>query len=110
MTDAFTAAKLIRKRRTKWWREHIPLAYAAVISFFVVIYIAVAFIDRNAPRWLRVLGVTPSGVNLLLGTAYCGLGIWGLKDARGIGTVWIVLYVLCLLGGILNLLKAFGFI
>jgi hypothetical protein len=81
-----------------------------VISFFVVIYIAVAFIDRNAPRWLRTLGVTPSGVNLLLGTAYCGLGIWGLKDARGIGTVWIVLYVLCLLGGILNLLKAFGFI
>jgi cell division protein FtsW (lipid II flippase) len=110
MADAFRTARLIRKKRTKWWRDHIPLAYAVLIASLVTFYIAAAFVDHSMPRWLRNIGVTPSGLYLLVGTGYCALGIWGLREARARRTWWIVLYVLCLLGGGLNLLRAFGLI
>jgi len=108
MTDSFSAAKLARKRRTKWWRQHIAFAYVILIGAFAVIYLGVALIGRRAPGWLAALGVSPSGVNLLLGTAWCGLGVWGIRSEKGNGAGWILLYVLCLLGGILTLSKAFA--
>jgi len=109
MTDSFSAAKLARKRRTKWWRQHIAFAYVILIGAFVVIYLEVALIGRRAPGWLAALGVSPSGVNLLLGTAWCGLGVWGIRSGKGNGAGWFLLYVLCLLGGIFTLAKAFAF-
>jgi hypothetical protein len=110
MPDAFRTAKLARKQRVKWWRNHIALAYITLICFFVVTYVVVALLDRHLPLWLATLGVSPSGVNLLLGTVWCGLGIWGLRTGTRYGAGWIVLYTLCLLGGVLTLGKAFGFI
>jgi len=70
----------------------------------------VAFVDRHAPGWLIALGVSPSGVNLILGTVSCGFGIWGIRARRDKGRGWVVLYALCLLGGILTLAKAFAFV
>lgn len=110
MTDAFRAAKLARKKRTKWWREHVPLAYLTLTGSFVVIYLGMALVNRHVPGWLTALGVSPSGVNLLLGTVSCGFGIWGIRARKGMGTAWVVLFVLCLLEGILTLAKAFAFI
>ena len=112
MADPFTAANRARKRRTKWWREHIPLAYVVVASAFAVLYVCFAVIDRKLPSWLAALGVSPSGVRLLLGTAYCGVGVWGLRTQRGTGGsgIWALLYSLCLLGGILLVAKAFAFV
>jgi hypothetical protein len=110
MTDSFRTAKLARKRRAKWWGEHPALAYATLTGFFVVIYLGVAFVDRRTPGWLTALGVSPSGVKLILGTVSCGFGIWGIRARSGKGTGWVVLYALCLLGGILTLAKAFAFI
>lgn len=39
MTDSFRATKVARKKRQKWWSHHIPLAYAVLISLFLVIYL-----------------------------------------------------------------------
>jgi len=36
MTDSFRAAKLVRKKRQKWWSHHIPLAYAVLTSSFLL--------------------------------------------------------------------------
>jgi hypothetical protein len=41
---------------------------------------------------------------------WCGLGIWGLRTGTRYGAGWIVLFTLCLLGGIVTLAKAVGFI
>ncbi len=105
MTDPFKAAKLVR-RRTKWWREHIAFAYIVVTSSFALVFFSVRLIDRGLPEWLTALGASPSGVNLIIGTAWFGLGLWGIR-ARGNGVCLIVVYVLCLLGGVLTLAKAF---
>jgi len=111
MTDAsFRAAKLARKKRAKWWSEHIPLAYATLTAAFILIYVCVRFVDQRIPRWLRALGVSPSGVSLITGTVSCGFGIWGLRAMKDKGAAWVVIYSLCLLGGILSLAKAFSFI
>jgi len=107
--DSFRAAKLARKRRQKWWSHHIPLAYAVLISLFVVIYLSFAFVDRQITGWLTTLGVSPSGVNLLLGTVSCGLGVWGIRSRRGLGTGWVLTFAWCLLSGIAILAKAFSF-
>jgi len=106
--DEFRAARLKRKRQSRWWRTHIPLAYATLIGVFALLYFVSAFIFRNVPVLLRRLGVTPSGVSLLLGTVSLGLGIWGLRRNRDFGMGWVFIYVLCVAGGILNILKAFG--
>jgi|SRR2546421_5611606 len=110
MTDSFKVATLARKRRAKWWRQHIPLAYATLIGTFVLIYVGAFFIDHRLPRWLLALGVSPSGVNLLFGTVSCALGIWGIRAGKRYGSGWVVMFGLCLLGGILTLAKAFAFI
>ena len=41
---------------------------------------------------------------------WCGLGISGLRTGTRYGAGWIVLFTLCLLGGIVTLAKAVGFI
>ena len=109
MSDSFRAAKLARKKAQKWWSHHIPLAYAVLISSFIVIYLSVAFVDRHITGWLTTLGVSPSGVNLLIGTVSCGLGIWGIRSRRGLGTAWVVICAWCLLSGIVTLAKALSF-
>ena len=109
MTNSFKNAKLARKKQTKWWSQHIPLAYATVIGAFVVIYLVVDFVYRRTPGWLTAFGVSRSGVNLLLGTVLCGLGVWGIRTQKANGA-WLILSVLCLLSGILTLAKAFAFI
>lgn len=94
----------------KWWSQHIPLAYVTVISLFVLIYLPVAFIEDRLPQWLISVGVSPSGVNLLLGTVWCGLGIWGVRANKDLGAGWLLISVLCLIGGLLTLAKAFAVI
>jgi hypothetical protein len=79
MTDPFRTAKLARKNRTKWWRQHIALAYIILTSAFALVFLTVRLIDRKLPEWLTALGVSPSGVNLIIGTAWCGLGLWGIR-------------------------------
>jgi len=108
MPDPFRAANSARKQRKKWWREHIPLAYATVIGVWALLFLGARLIDRSLPGWLTALGVSPSGVNLLMGTAWCGLAVWGLST-KGNGTGLTLLYVLCLLGGALTLATALGF-
>jgi hypothetical protein len=110
MNSSFRDAKLARKRRTKWWRGHIPLVYATIAVAFIVIGRCVGFVDQHIPQWLKTLGVSPSAVSLITGTLSCGFGIWGLRTMKGQVTAWVVIYALCLLGGILSLAKAFSFI
>jgi hypothetical protein len=124
MNDVFRAAQLARKKRIKWWREHSLLAHAVVIGTLLVAYIGFALVIRGVPKpsffalfsdgpwgkWLAALGVTPSGINLLLGTAWCGLGVWGIRTQRAYGLGLILMYALCLLSGMLTLAKAFAFI
>ena len=107
-TDSFRAAKLARKKRQKWWSHHIPLAYAVVSSLFLVFCLSFAFVDRHITGWLIALGISPSGVNLLLGTVSCGLGIWGIRSRQGLGTAWVVIFSWCLLSGIVTLARAFA--
>lgn len=106
--EQFRTAKLKTKRRMRWWRSHIPLAYAVVATIFAVMYVAAMLIDRNAEHRLRSIGVSPAARNLMFGVAYCALGIWGLKrGSKGMG--WSVLYGLCLAGGIFSLVKVLSF-
>src|ERR1700757_4594906 len=102
MSDSYRTARLAHKQRVKWWREHIALAYATVICFFAVTYLVVAFLSRHLPQWLTTLGVSPSGVNFLVGTVWCGVGAWGLRKGTRFGVGWTLLYALCLLGGALT--------
>jgi hypothetical protein len=108
--DEFRAARLQRKRQGRWWREHIPLAYTALAGIFALLYFTSALVFRGLPILLRRLGVTPSGVSLILGTVSLGLGIWGLRRNRSFGMGWVFIYVLCVVAGVLNILKAFGFL
>lgn len=109
MTDSFRAAKLVRKKRQRWWGQHIPLAYAVLTSLFLLVYLSVALVDRHVTAWLTMLGVSPSGVNLLIGIVSCCLGVWGIRSRRGLGTAWVVIFAWCLLSGIVTLAKALSF-
>jgi hypothetical protein len=109
MTDSFTAANTARKRRTKWWHEHIAFAYVSLIGSFVVVFLIVHFINRSLPRWLVAIGVSPSGVNLLLGTLWCAVSAWGIRTQRA-NAALLILNGLCLLGGIFLLARAFSFV
>ena len=60
MSDQFIEAQRKRKTRTKYWREHIVLAYAVVIGAMTAFYLLVFILDRT-PAWLVQLGVGPSG-------------------------------------------------
>jgi hypothetical protein len=108
--DAYRAARLARKARTKFWREHIVLAYAVAAGIPTVSYIGFYMLDREIPQWLKSIGVGPSGVKLVLGTISCGVGVWGIRKMRNYGFVVTFLYVLCFLGGLLALAKAFSFL
>jgi hypothetical protein len=77
---------------------------------FAFLYLVSAFFFHNLPTLLRRFGVTPSGVSLLLGTVSLALGIWGLRRNRDFGAGWVFIYVLCVAGGVLNMLKAFGLV
>ena len=106
--EQFRTARLSRKRRVRWWRSHVPLAYAVVTTIFAMTYVVAMLVDRNAEHWLRSIGLTPAELNLVFGVAYCTLGIWGLKRGhKGIG--WAVLYGLCLASGILSFVKVLSF-
>jgi hypothetical protein len=108
MTDAFRAAKLARKKRTKWWRDHNALAGVILLSAFAVVFLGIRFVDLRLPGWLTALGVSPSGVNLLFGTASCALGVWGIRTKGNTAGLTLV-YVLCPLQGVFSLAKAFAF-
>jgi protein-S-isoprenylcysteine O-methyltransferase Ste14 len=107
MTDAFRAAKLARKKRTKWWREHDALAGVILLSAFALLFLCIRFVDLRLPGWLTALGVSPSGVHFLFGTAACALGVWGIRT-KGNGAGLTLVYVLCLLEGVFSLAKAFA--
>lgn len=106
--DEFHSTKLARKKRKQWWGEHIVLAYVVLTGTFVLIYVGMHAIDKHLPSWLGSLGVTPSGVNLIVGTLWFAVGVWGIRTQRESGLGWLVLYVLCLLSGILMLGRAFA--
>ncbi len=110
MADSFRAAKLARKKRQKWWSHHIPLAYAFLISLFLGAFLLVAVVDRHITAWLSILGVSPAGVNLLIASISVGLGIWGIRSRRGLGTGWVIFFGWCLLTGIVALARAFSFL
>jgi len=105
--DEFHSTKLARKKRTKWWGEHIVLAYVVVTGSLAVIFLGIHSIDKHLPGWLASLGVTPSGVYLILGTLWCAAGVWGIRMWKEIGFSWLVLNVWCLLTGIVMLGRAF---
>jgi hypothetical protein len=108
MADSLRSPTLARKRRARWWRKHIPLAYVLLLGAFTLVFLGVRLIDRKLPGWLTALGVSPSGMNLLIGTAWCGLGVLGLSR-KGKQVRPTLVYSLCLLGGVLTLAKALGF-
>ena len=62
--DEFHTKKRARKKRAKWWGDHIVLAYALITGIFAFVYVGIYTVDRHLPAWLASLGVTPSG-NLL---------------------------------------------
>ena len=110
MTDTLRAAKLARKRRSKWWHAHPVLLNTFVVATLLVSYVGFGFLNREMPRWLAAMGVGPSGINLLLGTVWCAVGAWGIRTFRNNGMGITLMYGLCLLGGILALAKAFALV
>ena len=108
MMDEFHSKKVARKKRTKWWGEHIVLAYVVVIGIFALIYVGIYAINRHLPGWLAFLGVTPSGIYLILGTLSCAAGVWCIRTWKQSGLGWLVMYVWCLLSGIVMLGRAFA--
>lgn len=108
MEKAFMAAKRASRRRTKWWRHHIALAYAAIIAAYLLAYLGIAVVGHQAPRILTALGASPSAVNLITGALSCAVGAWGIRQR--ISTVWTILFALCFLGGVLSLAKALAFL
>jgi hypothetical protein len=106
--DEFHTKKLARKKRAKWWGDHIVLAYAVLTGIFGFIYVGIHAIDRHLPGWLASLGVTPSGIYLILGTLSCAAGVWGIRTWKQSGLSWLVLYVWCVLSGIVMLGRAFA--
>ncbi len=106
--DEFHSRKLARKKRTKWWGDHVVLAYVVLTGIFAFIYFAVGAVDRRLPGWLLSIGVTPSVVELIMGTLWCAVGIWGIRKRSEFGFGWLLMYVLCLLSGMLMLGRAFA--
>jgi len=90
------------------WRDHVVLAYVALTGIFAFIYVAIVAIYEQLPGWLASIGVTPSGVNLVMGTLSCAVGAWGIRKQKEYGLGWLVLDVLCLLSGMLLLGRAFA--
>ena len=106
--DEFHSKKLAGKKRTKWWGDHVALAYVVLTGIFAFIYLVVGAIDRRLPGWLASLGVTPSGVELIMGTLWCAVGVWGIRKNKEFGLGWPFLYVLCVISGMLMLGRTFA--
>ncbi len=106
--DEFHATRLARKKRRKWWGNHVVLAYVALSGIFASIYVAIAEIYKHLPSGLASIGVTPSGVQLLMGTLSCAVGVWGIRKQKEYGLGWLIVDVLCLLSGMLMLGRAFA--
>jgi hypothetical protein len=106
--DEFHSTKLASKKRRKWWGDHVVLAYVVLTGIIVLIYVAISTIDKHLPGWLASLGVTPSGVQLIMGTLSCAVGIWGIRKQKETGLGWLVVNVMCLLSGMLMLGRAFS--
>ncbi len=106
MMDEFHSSKLTRKKRRKWWGDHVVLAYFVLSGLFGFFFVTTAVIDRHLPSWLASLGVTPSGVNLIVGTLWCAAGVWGIRKHKEYGFGWLALNVLCFLSGMLILGRA----
>jgi len=106
--DEFYSKKLARKNRARWWGDHAFLAYAVLTGIFAFIYVATAAFYRHLPGWLTSLGVTPSGVGLIMGTLSCAVGVWGIRKQKEFGLGWLIMYVLCFLSGVLMLGRAFS--
>lgn len=105
MPDPFIEAQQKRKRRTKYWQEHIVLAYAVVIGM-IMMYCAVVFILDRTPAWLMKSGFGPSGAWLVSGTISCGFGVVGLSHPRA--TASAIAGVFCLMAGMIALARAAG--
>jgi hypothetical protein len=105
VSDPFIEAQRKRKRRTRWWREHIVLAYGVVISSLIVFYLVIFALDQ-IPGWLVKLGVGPSGVALVAGTISCGFGVLGMLPPRR--TASVLAGTLCLMSGLVELARGFG--
>jgi len=43
-----------------------------------------------------------------MGTVSCAIGVWGIRKQKGYGLGWLIMYVLCFLGGVLMLGRAFS--
>ncbi len=106
MSDPFIEAQRKRKRRTKYWREHIVLAYAVVIGAAMLYLLLIVVADRT-PAWLMKLGfLGPSGAWLVSGTISCGFGVLGLRHPRT--TASAIAGAFCLMAGMGALARAFA--
>lgn len=105
MTDEFLAANQTRKRRAKWWREHMVLTYAVAIGIVMVALLGMFAIVR-VPAWLAKLGVGPSGVELVAGTIWVWIGAGAIRKPSDL--VSVIAGGLLLLGGILAIGRAFA--
>jgi hypothetical protein len=103
--DEFLTANRTRKKRAKWWREHIVLAYAVAIGIVMAVLLGV-FAIVQVPGWLAKLGVGPSGVELVAGTIWVWIGVWVIRKASDLSSA--IAGVLSLLGGILAIGRAFA--
>ena len=106
MMAEYRAKKSARKKRQKWWREHIVLAYVVSAALIVSIYLTIDLIFEKTPKWLAMLGVTPSGISLITGTLFCAIAASGLRRWRELKGGWLFLYVLCGLQGCVALARA----
>jgi len=68
--DEFHSKKLARKKRVKWWGDHLVLAYVTATGIFTLIYIAAASIYKHLPDWLASLGVNAIGGEVDYGDAF----------------------------------------
>jgi hypothetical protein len=53
--DEFHSKKLARKKRTKWWGDHVGFAYVVLTGIFAFIYVAIAAIDKHLRFGLHFL-------------------------------------------------------
>jgi hypothetical protein len=106
MSDPFIEAQRKRKRRTKYWREHVVLAYAVLIGATMLYFLLIVVLDRT-PAWLVKVGfLGPSGAWLLSGTISCGFGVLGLSHPRT--TTSVIAGAFCSMAGMIALARAFG--
>ncbi len=107
--EEYRAVKLARKTATKRWGQHSFFSYVVAIAIIGAIYLLVYLVLEGTPKWLSALGVPPSGIFLVMGTVFCGLGVSGLRRWRELNGGWLILYILCTLQGVVALARALAF-